>query len=221
VRGCDPGRPDRPAQRARPPALAALLTVCSLLVTGCGLLGGPQPLTENAPLSMSVSIPVLSDDVLPARFTCYSHPALQQSPPVFWSGAPPGTRSLALVVDDSSTPIEPRVYWLVFDIHPGTTDLQPVPASAAGELGALPPGSKVAQNSARIAAYDPPCPRAGPHKYRFTVYALNTSFDRSLPYGAPLLQAWTTIAAHVLARGTATATVCPPVPAGAPACSAS
>ncbi len=219
VRSCQPGRPDRPARRASPPALAATLATCGLLVSGCGLLGGPQPLNENAPLSMTVSIPVLNQDVLPARFTCHSDAA--ESPPVFWSGAPAGTKSLALVVDDSSTPIEPRVYWIVFDIGRYTTDLPSVPADPATEPGRLPPGSKVAQNTARTAAYDPPCALTGPHKYRFTVYALNTSFGTSLPYGAPLLQAWTTIAAHVLARGTTTATVCPPAPAGGPACSAS
>ncbi len=217
MRGCYPARRGRPARRARPPAVGALLAVCSLLVTGCGLLGGPQPPSENSPLSMTVSIPVLSQGVLPTRYTCYAQAAY--SPPVFWSGAPPGTKSIALVVDDSSTPIQPRVYWIVYDIDNSTTDLQPVPAAPMAEPGALPPRAKVAQNSAHVAGYDPPCARNGPHKYRFTVYALNTSFRRSLPYGAPLLQAWTTIAAHVLARGTTDAKVCAPVPRGARACS--
>lgn len=219
MRGCFPVRRDRPARHARPPALALLLVASGLLVSGCGLLGGPQPLSENAPLKMSVTSPVLVDDVLPARYTCYSH--APQSPPIFWSGAPSDTKSLALVLDDSSTPIEPRVYWLVFDINPATTDLQPVPANPAGQAAALPPRTKVAQNSARVAGYDPPCPRSGPHTYRFTVYALNTYFRRSLNYGVPLLQAWTTIAAHVLARGQMTAKVCPPAAQGNPACSAS
>jgi Raf kinase inhibitor-like YbhB/YbcL family protein len=195
-----------------------MLAVSSTLVTGCGLLGGPQPLSQNAPLKMSVTSPVLVEGVLPARYTCFSH--APQSPPIFWSGEPQGTKSLALVVDDSSTPIEPRVYWIVFDIRPATTDLQPVPANPATETGQLPPGARVAQNSARIAAYEPPCPRSGPHTYRFTVYALNTYFKGSLPYGAPLLQAWTTIAAHVLARGQLTAKVCPPATPGGQACSA-
>lgn len=192
------GFPRRRGRRTA--ALTALLASASLLLSGCGLLGGPQPLSADAPLKMTLTIPALTDDVLPARFTCYGHGA--QSPPIFWSGAPPGTKSLALVVDDSATPIEPRVYWIVFDIGPDTTDLQ---------VGMLPPHARVAQNSARKAAYDPPCPVGASHKYRFTIYAVNTFFRRSLPNGAPLLQAWTTIAAHVIARGTATVKACSPV----------
>lgn len=180
-------------------ALTVLLASSCLLLSGCGLVGGPQPLSADAPLKMTVTIPALSDDVLPARFTCYGHP--HESPAIFWSGAPHGTKSLALVVDDSATPIQPRVYWLVFNIGADTTDLQ---------AGSRPPRARVAQNSANQAAYDPPCPRGAAHSYRFTVYALNTSFGRSLPGDTPLLQAWTTIAAHVIARGTTTAKVCPP-----------
>jgi Raf kinase inhibitor-like YbhB/YbcL family protein len=183
--------------RSRTAALA-LAVVGSLLLSGCGLLSKPQPLSADAPLSMTVTIPVLADGVLPARFTCYGH--APKSPSVYWSGAPEGTKSLALVVDDSAAPIEPRVYWIVYDIGRDTTDLQ---------VGTLPPHAMVAQNSAHKTTYDPPCPHGASHKYRFTVYALNTFFHRALPTGTPLLQAWTTIAAHVIARGTTMAKVCP------------
>ncbi len=192
-------RRGRPGGRIRSRTAAlALLAIASLLLSGCGLLSRPQPLSADAPLSMTVTIPVLTDGVLPARFTCYGH--APESPSIYWSGAPQGTKSLALVVDDSAAPIEPRVYWLVYDIGPDTTDLQ---------VGTLPPHAMVAQNSAHKAAYEPLCPRGTSHKYRFTVYALNTFFKHALPAGAPLLQAWTTIAAHVIARGTTMAKVCP------------
>jgi Raf kinase inhibitor-like YbhB/YbcL family protein len=184
---------------SRAGALTALLACAGLLLSGCGLLGGPQPLSADAPQTMTITIPALSGGVLPVRFTCYGHSA--QSPPIFWSGAPQGTKSLALVVDDSATPIAPRVYWIVFDIGRDTTDLP---------VGTLPPHARVAQNSSHKAAYDPPCPVGASHKYRFTIYAVNTFFGRSLPNGATLLQAWTTIAAHVIARGTTTAKACPP-----------
>jgi Raf kinase inhibitor-like YbhB/YbcL family protein len=194
-------RRGRPRGRGRRTVVLTALLVCAgPLLSGCGLLGGPQPLSADAPLKMTITIPALTGNVLPARFTCYGH-AAAESPPIFWSGAPQGTKSLALVVDDSATPIEPRVYWIVFDIGPDTTDLP---------VGTLPLHARVAQNSSHRAAYDPPCPVGAPHKYRFTIYAVNTSFGRSLPNGATLLQAWTTIAAHVIARGTTTATACPP-----------
>jgi phosphatidylethanolamine-binding protein (PEBP) family uncharacterized protein len=177
--------------------LASLLAT-SLLLGGCGLLGKTKALVADAPLTMSVTSPVFANGVvIPDRFTCYGQGV---SPSIFWSAPPPGTKSLALVVDDSATPISPRVYWFVFDISPATTDLQ---------IGTLPPHAREAVNSAGTAQYDAPCPRGMPHNYRFTVYALNTSFGTSLPVRPRLLQALTAIAPHVTARGTLTARACP------------
>jgi Raf kinase inhibitor-like YbhB/YbcL family protein len=140
---------------------------------------------------MTVTSPLLSEGVIPGQFTCHG---VGESPPVYWSGAPSGTRSFALVVDDSATPITPYVYWIVFNISPGT-DIQ---------LGMIPPGAREAQNSAGTARYKPPCP-AHSHVYRFTVYALGSSLP--LPNGAGLQAAWTAIANDAIARGQLTATV--------------
>jgi phosphatidylethanolamine-binding protein (PEBP) family uncharacterized protein len=169
----------------------------SLLVGGCGLLGKPRSLVANAPLTMSVNSPVFTNGTIPAKFTCYG---ARVSPPIFWSAPPPGTKSLALVVDDAATPISPHVYWFVFDISPATTDLQ---------VGSLPPHARVALNSSGKPNYEAPCPRGSPHNYRFTVYALNTFFGTALPGSPRLLQALTTIAPHVTARGTVTARALP------------
>jgi Raf kinase inhibitor-like YbhB/YbcL family protein len=197
-------------RRSRAAGLAAILA-CSLLASGCGLLGKPAPLSADAPLDMSITSPQATGGIIPAQFTCYGS---GESPPVFWSGAPPGTKSLALIVDDSLAPISPRVYWIVFNIGADTTDLQTGPATkgVSGHRNAasiLPPGARVATNTAGIAGYTPPCPVGAAHGYRFTVYALNTYFGSSLPNHARLLQAWTTIAAHVLGRGTVTYTALP------------
>jgi Raf kinase inhibitor-like YbhB/YbcL family protein len=196
--------------RSRAAGLAALV-VCSLLASGCGLLGKPAPLSADAPLDMSITSPEFTGGIIPAQFTCYGS---GESPPIFWSGAPPGTKSLALIVDDSLAPISPKVYWIVFNIGADTTDLQTGPATKGvnGHRSAdsiLPPGARVAANSAGVAGYTPPCPVGAAHKYRFTVYALNTYFGSSLPNHARLLLAWTTIAAHVVGRGTATYTALP------------
>ncbi len=182
---------------ARLLALLALLATGSMLLSGCGLLASTKPLSPAAPLSLTVNSPVFSHHTIPARFTCYGQ---GESPPIFWSGAPPGTKSIAIVVDDSATPITPRAYWIVFDISPSTTDLQ---------VRVLPPHARVAQNSAGKAKYTPPCPVGTPHNYRFTVYALNAFLGKALPNRAPILTAWTTIAKHVIARGTMTAKACP------------
>lgn len=193
-------RPDGHSRRSRRSVAAtwqAGLVASSLLLGGCGLLGKPRSLVADAPLTMSVNSPVFTNGMIPAKFTCYGP---HVSPPIYWSAPPPGTKSLALVVDDSATPISPRVYWLVFDISPATTDLQ---------VGSLPPHARVAENSSGQANYDAPCPRGRPHNYRITVYALNTFFGNALPASPRLLQALTTIAPHVTARGTLTARALP------------
>jgi phosphatidylethanolamine-binding protein (PEBP) family uncharacterized protein len=93
-------------------------------------------------------------------------------------------------VDDSSAPITPFIYWIVFDIGQNSTDIQE---------GRPPTGARQALNSAGTPNYDPPCPRGGPHSYRFTVYALNTVLN--LPNGTSLRSAWTAVAAATIGRG--------------------
>jgi hypothetical protein len=189
------GRTARTAgQAARRTAVAVAAT---LTLSGCGLFGESKVL-RDAPQNMTVTSPIVNDGVIPAQSTCHG---TGQSPPVSWSGAPPGTKSLALVVDDSQAPITPYVYWIVFNISPGT-DIEP---------GMIPPDALQADNSAGHAKYLPPCP-AGTHQYRFTVYALNSSLR--LQDGASLQDAWTAIAAHAIARGRLTATVRPGVSTG-------
>jgi Raf kinase inhibitor-like YbhB/YbcL family protein len=126
--------------------------------------------------------------VLPRTFTC--HASRPVSPPLTWSGAPASTRSYAIVVDDSSAPITPYIYWIVFDIGQDATDIQ---------QNGLPTGARVALNSGGTAGYQAPCPSGGPHLYRFTIYALDRTL--SLPNGTSLLSAWTEIAAATVGRG--------------------
>jgi phosphatidylethanolamine-binding protein (PEBP) family uncharacterized protein len=81
----------------------------------------------------------------------------------------------------------------VFDLSPNTV--------AIGQ-NQLPTGARQADNSEGQAGYQPPCPK-GPtsdgHKYRFTVYALNTKIR--MPNGESLSKIWLAIASHVIAAG--------------------
>jgi Raf kinase inhibitor-like YbhB/YbcL family protein len=182
--------------RSRSAAASVVVIASVLLLGGCGLLGKPpRQNVAAAPLTMSVTSPDFTGHIIPPAFTCDG--SVAAGPSIFWSGAPPGTKSVALVVDDAAAPISPYVNWIVYDISNSTTDLP---------LGKAPPHARVAQNSAGKDWYDPPCPFGSPHEYRFTVYALNTYFTRALPANSPLLTAWTMIAQHVIARGTFTAT---------------
>jgi Raf kinase inhibitor-like YbhB/YbcL family protein len=172
--------------RWRPPRARAVgaLTLAVLTLAGCGAAGYGAPVP---PSTMSINSAAFISGVLPAQYTCHG---AKMNPPLNWSSAPPGTKSLALIVDDSSAPITPFIYWLVFNINAGATDIQE---------GSLPTGAHQALNSDDTATYDAPCPTGHRHSYRFTIYALRTTLN--LTNGAPLQSTLTAIAAATIGRG--------------------
>jgi Raf kinase inhibitor-like YbhB/YbcL family protein len=111
---------------------------------------------------------------IPARFTC---DAEDVSPALSWSGAPDGTRSFALIVDDPDAP-DPKapkmvyVHWVVCDIPPSVTSL-PEHAGSSN----LPNGAREGINDWKNVGYGGPCPPIGRHRYFFKLYAL----DATLP----------------------------------------
>ena len=119
------------------------------------------------------------------------------APALAWSGAPPDTRTFALVVDDPDAPdpAAPQrtwVHWLVYDI----------PAAAAGipEGGAPPAGARDGRNDWKRTGYGGPCPPVGRHRYFHKLYALDAELgDLGAPGKASLESA---MAGHVLAQAT-------------------
>jgi len=53
----------------------------------------------------------------------YSKEGGNISPPLFWSGVPQGTKSLALIVDDPDAPKGLFVHWVLYAISPTVTNL--------------------------------------------------------------------------------------------------
>jgi Raf kinase inhibitor-like YbhB/YbcL family protein len=174
----------RPRRAPTAGAAATVTAALSLFLAGCGTAGYGAPV---APAQMTVKSEAFIAGTLAQHYTCHGG---KINPPLNWSGAPARTKSLALIVDDSSAPITPFIYWLVFDINPGSTDIQE---------GSRPTGARQATNSAGTSTYDAPCPGSGRHSYRFTVYALSKTLD--LPNGAPLQSVWRAIAAATIGRG--------------------
>lgn len=172
------------------PCLAALF----LIVSGCGLIGGGRT-PADVPDQITVTSPDFGQGLTGSAFSCRG---LGQHPVIHWSGAPRGTKSLALVMDDSAAPITPYIYWIVFDIGPQSSD---IPA------GRLPPGPRQAANSKGTRGYDPPCPANRGHAYRFTVYALGSKLQLGARSNAKT--AWEAIARFAIARGRLTAVIDP------------
>jgi Raf kinase inhibitor-like YbhB/YbcL family protein len=167
---------------------AASAVLAASMLSGCGLLSSPSALQQqDDPQVMTVTSPEFGQGVpIPRPYTCRG---ARESPPLSWSGAPTGTKALAMVMDDAGAPITPYVYWIVFNISPETPDLQ---------AGRIPRGADVAVNSRGTVGYAAPCPPHS-HQYRFTIYALNAPL--ALHTGASLPAVWAAVASHSIGRG--------------------
>jgi Raf kinase inhibitor-like YbhB/YbcL family protein len=106
---------------------------------------------------------------IPRRHTC---DAEDVSPALAWAGTPAGTVSFALVVHDPDAPRGDWVHWVVYDI-PGDFDGLPEgvgPARALDDLGEAAQG----KNDFGRIGWGGPCPPPGkPHRYVFTLTALD------------------------------------------------
>lgn len=143
-------------------------------------------------LSMS-SAAFQEGEVIPASYTCQGQDV---SPPLTWSEPPAGTQSLALIVDDPDAPVGVFTHWVIFNIPADSRGLsEAVPTQAE-----LPSGALQGKNDFGRMGYTGPCPPPGrPHRYQFTVYALDSRLD--LTAGVAKTQLLTAMQGHVLAQG--------------------
>ena len=130
---------------------------------------------------------------IPEDYTCDGADA---PPPLEWSGAPEGTRSFALIMDDPDAP-DPKapqrtyVHWVLYDIPPSINVL------VAGGAG-LPDGTRAGINDFKRRNYGGPCPPVGRHRYVFKLHALDVTLgDRGALTKADLERA---MRGHVLEK---------------------
>lgn len=130
---------------------------------------------------------------IPIAYTCDGS---DNPPPLKWGGAPDGTKSLALIVDDPDAP-DPKapkrtyVHWVLYDIPLSVTGLSDVG-------GATPTGAREGINDWKRRGYGGPCPPIGRHRYFFKLYALDAVLgDLGSPTKADLEAA---MRGHVLAH---------------------
>jgi Raf kinase inhibitor-like YbhB/YbcL family protein len=156
--------------------VAVLLAVFCLVVAlpaGCG--SGEQPPPEGGmegEMALSISSTAfLEEDSIPSKYTCEGQDI---SPPLAWGEPPEGTQSFALIVDDPDAPGGMFTHWVIFNVPSDYRELpEAVPTQDRLSSGAL-----QGKNDFGRIGYGGPCPPPGhPHRYRFTLYALDQSLD--------------------------------------------
>ena len=166
------------------PAAAIGLALATLIASGCG---GRTP-EEETPMAAAGSLVLRSPafgegQPIPAVHTC-DGPG--RSPPLSWSGAPAGTQSFALIMDDPDAPRGTWDHWLLWNLHGD--------AIADGTDG----GGVSGTNSWGHAGYGGPCPPSGTHRYVFRLLALDTQLD--LPGSTRKAALLAAMKGHVLAE---------------------
>jgi len=173
------------------------MTVESRRRLGLALLLGATSLAAEVaamPTFKLVSTGFQDQGSMDKRYTCQGGDI---SPPLSWSGAPAGTKSYALILDDPDAP-DPKapqmtwVHWVLYDIPANANAL------AEGAAKSLPAGTREGVNDWKRTGYGGPCPPIGRHRYFHKLYALDAVLPDLQNPGKAELEA--AMKGHVLAE---------------------
>lgn len=179
-------------------SLIALTLV--LVATAPAWSHGATPKRASAPKETAMTLQLTSpafkhQGEIPKRHTCDGEDV---SPALAWTGAPAGTKSFALVVDDPDAPdpAAPKVvwvHWVLYDIPSTVAALVEDTTSKT-----LPKGAFEGLNDWKQPGWRGPCPPVGRHRYFHKLYALDIVLpDLQRPNKAALEKA---MQGHVLAK---------------------
>jgi Raf kinase inhibitor-like YbhB/YbcL family protein len=174
------------------------MTIASLAFA---VLGCEQSANHSDPLATEKGVPSMQltstafkeGDTVPKNYTADGKDV---SPPLAWSGAPNNTQSFTLICDDPDAPRGNWVHWVIFNIPASRGEFPEAVPTEKEALG----GARQGTNSFKKIGYGGPNPPAGkPHRYNFTIYALDTQLNVSA--GADKEAVVQAMKGHVLAEG--------------------
>ncbi|MCT7377004.1 YbhB/YbcL family Raf kinase inhibitor-like protein [Chelativorans salis] len=124
----------------------------------------------------------------------YTRDGANLSPPLKWSGAPEGTKSFVLAVEDPDAPNGTFCHWGLFNI-PADQDQLPESVETGPEKARL----RIAGNDFGNTHYDGPEPPKGhgTHHYHFRLAALDVP-DINLPSQVGVADLWKEASKHKL-----------------------
>ena len=116
------------------------------------------------------------------------------APDLSWSQPPPGTQSIAVLVDDPDAPDPDHptrvwTHWIITGVPPTVTALHG---------GRLPAGAVLGTNDFGKRTWGGPQPPVGRHRYFFRIYALDIRLDAP---GITRLELLAAMKGHILAQG--------------------
>jgi Raf kinase inhibitor-like YbhB/YbcL family protein len=157
-----------------------------------------QAYHANIPKTMMVrSVSFNAGGDIPASYTCKGEGV---SPELSWEGAPDNARSFVLIVMDWDGPspafrLGNFTHWILYDIPSTVREIKSAITSPELSQEKI----DVGNNSSDAAAYTPPCPPLGKHRYVFRIYALDAAQIRpASPDRDAMMEA---MKGHVLAFG--------------------
>lgn len=167
--------------------LAVFATACAAPISPAPSSAPPTVPPSAVPAgAFKIASDVFSEGgAIPKKYACDGE---NVSPPLKWVGAPSGTKSFTLIMDDPDAPGGTFTHWVAFDM-PGTQTEIPERAPSVG---------KGAKNGRGQTGYTGPCPPSGTHRYFFTLYALDVP-SLGLQEGASRADVEKAMTGHILA----------------------
>ena len=124
---------------------------------------------------MKLSSPSFENQgTIPEKFTCDGEDI---SPVLEWFGAPEGSETFVLIVDDPDAPdpANPRMTWVHWVLYNIPAAVGSLPEGV--EDSDLPDGTLQGRNDWNKTGYGGPCPPIGQHRYFHKLYALDTALS--------------------------------------------
>ncbi|MGH9377363.1 MAG: YbhB/YbcL family Raf kinase inhibitor-like protein [Terriglobia bacterium] len=129
---------------------------------------------------------------IPSRYTCSGQ---NVSPELRWNDSSARAVTFAVIVTDPDAPAGTWTHWVAYNLPAGSRQLP----DAVPEGNQIQSGGVQGMNDFHHVGYGGPCPPPGkPHRYFFTLYALNTRLG--LRPGATRNQVEQAMKGHVLAQ---------------------
>ena len=126
------------------------ITIAILFLVGISYLLFFRTLPNN----MIIKSPIfLNNATIPSKYTCDGD---NINPPFEIKNIPKGTKSLVLIVDDPDAAGGTWTHWTLWNIDPGTSEIQE---------NSIPSGASAGKTSYGRSKYDGPCPPSGTHHY--------------------------------------------------------